>query len=101
MATRSRRPARCSSSGSKGSKGSKESTGLARTRLSERIPATASGILLIQERSAVPETNRVREKMSRRVFLKLGVAGISAAAALFLSACGGGEEEEDEGDDED
>ena len=49
----------------------------------------------------MPETNWVREKMSRRVFLKLGVAGISAAAALFLSACGGGEEEEDEGDDED
>ena len=92
MAMRSRRPARCSSSGSKG---------LARTRLSERIPAKASGSILIQETSAVPETNWVQEKISRRVVRKLGVAGISAAAALFLSACGGGEEEEDEGDDED
>ena len=39
------------------------------------------------------------EKMSRRGFLKLGVAGIWAAALLFLSGClGGGEEDDDEDD---
>ena len=38
-------------------------------------------------------------KMSRRGFLKLGVAGIWAAALLFLSGCLGGGEEDDEEDD--
>ncbi|MEW6636110.1 MAG: hypothetical protein AB1425_04760 [Actinomycetota bacterium] len=40
------------------------------------------------------------EIMSRRRFLKLGVATIPAAAMIFLSACGG-EEDEDEDEEED
>ncbi len=49
----------------------------------------------------MPDTNKFGEQMSRRSFLRLGVVGISAAAALFLSACGGGEEEDDdEGEDD-
>lgn len=40
------------------------------------------------------------EKMSRRGFLKLGVAGIWAVSLLFLSGCGGGEEDDD-GEEED
>jgi len=40
------------------------------------------------------------EKMSRRGFLKLGVAGIWAVGLLFLSGClGGGEEDDDDDDD--
>ncbi len=39
------------------------------------------------------------EKMSRRGFLKLGVAGIWAAALLFISGCLGGGGEEDDDDD--
>jgi hypothetical protein len=39
------------------------------------------------------------EMMSRRGFLKLGVAGIWAVALLFLSGCLGGEEDDDDDDD--
>ena len=39
------------------------------------------------------------EKMSRRGFLKLGAAGIWAAALLFLSGCLGGGEEDDDDDE--
>jgi len=39
------------------------------------------------------ENTETRREKSRRGFLKLGLAGISAAALLFLSGCGG------EGDD--
>lgn len=39
--------------------------------------------------------------MSRRAFLKLGVAGMSGAVALFVSGCGAGEEEDDGEDDDD
>lgn len=42
-----------------------------------------------------------REVLSRRGFLKLGLAGISSAALLFLSGCMGGEEDDDEDEDED
>ena len=38
------------------------------------------------------------DMMSRRGFLKLGVAGIWAAALLFLSGCLGGEEDDDDDD---
>ena len=42
------------------------------------------------------------EVLSRRAFLKLGLAGLSASALLFLSGCLGEEQEdEDEGEDED
>jgi len=42
------------------------------------------------------------EKMSRRGFLKLGVAGIWAVGLLFLSGClGGGEEDDDDDGGED
>ena len=40
------------------------------------------------------------EVLSRRAFLKLGLAGLSASALLFLSGCLG-EEQEDEGEEED
>ena len=39
------------------------------------------------------------EVSSRRVFLKLGLAGLSASALLFLSGCLG-EERKDEGEDD-
>ena len=40
--------------------------------------------------------------MSRREFLKRGIAGLVAAFALFVAACGGGEggEEEENGEEE-
>ena len=41
------------------------------------------------------------EVLSRRAFLKLGLAGLSATALLFLSGCLGEEEEEDEGEEQD
>ncbi len=40
------------------------------------------------------------EVLSRRAFLKLGLAGLSASVLLFLSGCLG-EEGEDEGGEED
>lgn len=42
------------------------------------------------------------EVLSRRAFLKIGLASLSATALLFLSGClGEEEEEEDEGGEED
>jgi hypothetical protein len=41
------------------------------------------------------EKTETRREMSRRGFLKLGLAGISAAALLFLSGCGGEEDDDD------
>ena len=46
----------------------------------------------------MPKTDML-EEISRRSFLKLGVAGLSATVALFISACGG-EEDDEEGDDD-
>lgn len=43
---------------------------------------------------------QIGETLSRRNFLRLGLAGISAAVLLFLSGCAG-EEEEDEEEGED
>lgn len=45
------------------------------------------------------ENTGIRQEMSRRGFLELGLASISGVALLFLSACGG--EQDDEGDDDD
>ncbi len=42
-----------------------------------------------------------KEEISRRSFLKLGFAGISAAALLLLSGCLGEEEDDDEDDEDD
>lgn len=46
---------------------------------------------------------RTGETVSRRVFLKLGLAGISSTALLFLSGCLGEQEEDDDegGEEED
>ena len=41
------------------------------------------------------------EMLSRRAFLKLGLAGLSATTLLFLSGCLGEEQEEEEGEEED
>lgn len=41
------------------------------------------------------------EVLSRGAFLKLGLAGLSTMALLFLSGCGEEGEEEDEGGEED
>ena len=41
------------------------------------------------------------EVLSRRAFLKIGLAGLSATTLLFLSGCLGEEQEEDEGGEED
>jgi len=40
------------------------------------------------------------EVLSRRAFLNLGLAVLSATALLFLSGCLGEEQEEDEGGEE-
>ena len=40
------------------------------------------------------------EVLSRRAFMKLSLAGISATALVFLSGCLGEEQEEDEGGEE-
>ena len=45
------------------------------------------------------ENTEIRQEMSRRGFLELGLASISGVALIFLSACGG--EQDDEGDDDD
>jgi len=46
------------------------------------------------------KNQEVRKEISRRSFLKLGLAGISATALLFVAGCVG-EEDDDEGDDDD
>ena len=45
----------------------------------------------------MPHDGESNKEISRRNFLKLGLAGISGAALLLLSGCLG----EDDGDDED
>lgn len=47
------------------------------------------------------EGNGLGDEMSRRAFLRLGVAGVSGAVALFVAGCGGADEEEDEEEDDD
>ena len=47
----------------------------------------------------LPHDGESNKEISRRSFLKLGLAGISGAALLLLSGCLG--EEEDDEDDED
>lgn len=44
---------------------------------------------------------RNEETLSRKAFLNLGLAGLSAAALLFLSGCLGEEEEDEGGEEED
>lgn len=44
---------------------------------------------------------RSDEALSRRAFLKLGLAGLSSTALLFLSGCLGEEQEEEEDDEDD
>ena len=41
-----------------------------------------------------------QEEISRRSFLKLGLAGVSGAVLLFLSGCLGEEEDEEDEDDD-
>ena len=48
----------------------------------------------------LPHDGESNKEISRRSFLKLGLAGISGAALLLLSGCLG-EEEDDEDDDDD
>ncbi len=43
---------------------------------------------------------RSGEAVSRRAFLKLGLAGLSTTALLFLSGCLGEQEEDDDDDGE-
>jgi hypothetical protein len=52
-----------------------------------------------QVQTAQRETGQ--EKISRRGFLKLGLASISATAVLFVAGCAGEDEGDDEGDDDD
>ena len=52
-----------------------------------------------QAQNAQRETSR--EKISRRGFLKLGLASISATAVLFVAGCAGEEDEDDDEDDDD
>jgi hypothetical protein len=47
------------------------------------------------------ENTEIRQEMSRRGFLELGLASISGVALIFLSACGGEQDDDDEGDDDD
>lgn len=44
---------------------------------------------------------RNEELLSRRAFLKLGLAGLSTTALLFLSGCLGEEQEDEAGEEDD
>lgn len=44
---------------------------------------------------------RNQEVLSRRAFLELGLAGLSATTLLFLTGCLGEEEEDEDGEEED
>ncbi len=44
---------------------------------------------------------KTEQVLSRRGFLKLGLASISATVLLFVSGCAGGEDDDDGGDDDD
>jgi hypothetical protein len=50
---------------------------------------------------ALVETKKAIGEMSRRGFLKLGLAGVVGAALLLVAGCVGEEEEDDEDDDDD
>ncbi len=52
-----------------------------------------------QVQTAQRETGQ--EKISRRGFLKLGLASISATAVLFVAGCAGEEDDDDDDDDDD
>jgi hypothetical protein len=55
---------------------------------------------LSDPKGEVPMKNKeARREISRRSFLKLGLAGISATALLIVAGCVG--EEDDEGGDDD
>jgi hypothetical protein len=49
----------------------------------------------------LPHDGKSNKDISRRSFLKLGLAGISGAALLLLSGCLGEEEDDDEDDEDD
>ncbi len=42
-----------------------------------------------------------QEQISRRGFLRLGLASISATAVLFVAGCAGEEDDDDDDDDDD
>jgi hypothetical protein len=48
----------------------------------------------------MPHDGESSEKISRRSFLKLGLAGVSGAVLLLLSGCLGEEQDEDDDDDD-
>ena len=50
---------------------------------------------------ALVETKKAIGEMSRRGFLKLGLAGVVGAALLLVAGCGGEEEDDDNDDDDD
>jgi hypothetical protein len=50
---------------------------------------------------ALVETKKAVGEMSRRGFLKLGLAGLVGAALLLVAGCVGEEEEDDDDDDDD
>lgn len=50
-----------------------------------------------QVQKAQRETSQ--EKISRRGFLKLGLASISATAVLFVAGCAGEDDDDDDDDD--
>ena len=52
-----------------------------------------------QVQTAQRETGQ--EKISRRGFLKLGLASISATAVLFVAGCAGEDDDDDDDDDDD
>jgi hypothetical protein len=49
----------------------------------------------------LPHDGESNKEISRRSFLKLGLAGISGAALLLLSGCLGEEDGDDEDDEDD
>jgi hypothetical protein len=49
---------------------------------------------------ALVETKKAIGEMSRRGFLKLGLAGVVGAALLLVAGCVGEEEEDDDEDDD-
>jgi hypothetical protein len=69
--------------------------------LSEIMPEDAQAFGETRKGGASMEKGKDKREMSRRGFLKLGLASISAAVVLVVAGCAGDEDEGDEDDDDD